>query len=329
MGHKSCTKGKWPKKKYNAHIDINWAQNIGSALILCLSTISVILQPLLSKFFFLINLVSRNGSFFFSSPPYMICVSWSSCFSVEFHMIIAIVTIVYFILLFIFENFCSYCLSHVKVHQRYLSVFLQRWWNGFHQLTTCLDHNVASLWQRHLVFFLCVLILPLLRITLTLVLVFKPLPPPFNFSIVVLFPVISFWYRQFTWVPILLLWWLCAWWMLDTRIDGRWHRDFAWCPGSSMHFTCSTLRLKSLCWQVEFFVFVLLQPLCVRGPFWMPIYQWCVFVRMWSWNPCCQFNVCHVVLCSSKLLTFFFSVWHFLVAYVRQRAVCLFARENI
>lgn len=52
--------------------DMNWSQNIGSALILCLSTISVILQPLLSKFSFLINLVSRNGSFF----PHLICVSW-------------------------------------------------------------------------------------------------------------------------------------------------------------------------------------------------------------------------------------------------------------
>ena len=46
--------------------DMNCSQNIGSALILCLSTISVILQPLLSKFSFLINLVSRNSSF--SSP---------------------------------------------------------------------------------------------------------------------------------------------------------------------------------------------------------------------------------------------------------------------
>lgn len=91
-------KGGNDQKTTNAHTDINWAQNIGSALILCLSTISVILQPLLSKFFFLINLVSRNGSSFFSSPP----LTWSafldksSCFSVEFHMIIAIVTIVYF-----------------------------------------------------------------------------------------------------------------------------------------------------------------------------------------------------------------------------------------
>lgn len=54
---------------------MNWSQNIGSALILCLSTISVILQPLLSKFSFLINLVSRNGRSSFP-PIIFICVSW-------------------------------------------------------------------------------------------------------------------------------------------------------------------------------------------------------------------------------------------------------------
>lgn len=54
---------------------MNWSQNIGSALILCLSTISVILQPLLSKFSFLINLVSRNSRSSFP-PIIFICVSW-------------------------------------------------------------------------------------------------------------------------------------------------------------------------------------------------------------------------------------------------------------
>lgn len=90
-----------------------------------------------------------------------------------------------------------------------------------------------------------------------------------------------FWYRQFTWVC--LVWWLCAWWMLDTRSDGRWHRDFAWCPGSSMHFTCSTLRLKSLCWQVEFFFFFNIYIYCnlfvSEVPFECLFSKWCVFCK--------------------------------------------------
>lgn len=130
MGQKSCIE---ENKKTQFMPCMNWSQNIGSALILSLSTISVILQPLLSKFSFLINLVSRNGSFF---PSFL---DKCSCFLVEFLMIIAIIAIV----------FCSHCLSYKKTFTSSLSAFLQRWLNGFHQLTTCLDHNVASLWQRY------------------------------------------------------------------------------------------------------------------------------------------------------------------------------------
>lgn len=150
--------GKSPKSTHThtrTHIhtqfmpDINWAQNIGSALILCLSTISVILQPLLSKFSFLINLVSRNGSFCFSPPlhdlrfltnlpAFQLSSTWSSPLSPSFCFLISVPTA-----------------CHISKFTSVLSAFLQRWWNGFHQLTTCLDHNVASLWQRHLVYFSC------------------------------------------------------------------------------------------------------------------------------------------------------------------------------
>lgn len=120
--------------------DMNWSQNIGSALILCLSTISVILQPLLSKFSFLINLVSRNSSF--SSPPYyfhLICISWQM-----------------FLLFSCVHDHCHYCHSFLFYWVPLLAMSqssstfaqcLQRWWNGFHQLITCLNHNAICLLQ--------------------------------------------------------------------------------------------------------------------------------------------------------------------------------------
>lgn len=44
------------------------------------------------------------------------------------------------------------------------------------------------------------------------------------------------------------------------------------------------------------------------------------FVSMWSWNLCCQFNVCLVVLWSSKFLTFFYLTFF---CRIRTTAHCL------
>lgn len=141
MGQKSCIEENKKKRKKQFMPDMNWSQNIGSALILSLSTISVILQPLLSKFSFLINLVSRNGSFFSSLD--LRFLTKSSCFFSwvpHDHRPLSP--------LFSVPTACHIYIKKKKFTS-VLSAFLQRWWNGFHQLTTCLDHNVASLWQRH------------------------------------------------------------------------------------------------------------------------------------------------------------------------------------
>lgn len=136
--------------------DMNWSQTIGSALILCLSTISVILQPLLSKFSFLINLVSRNSSF--SSPllfdlrfltdvfAFLLC-SWS----------LPLLQLFFFVCLF-FGSLCLPCLNSSSAFAQ----CLQRWWNGFHQLITCLDHNAVcySLFNFLICYFLCVTLIP-------------------------------------------------------------------------------------------------------------------------------------------------------------------------
>lgn len=136
---------------------------------------------------------------------------------------------------------------HISKFTSVLSAFLQRWWNGFHQLTTCLDHNVASLWQRHLVYFLCPHSLsffsPLIHTNPYLV-----STPPSSLALLfcfLWFPLVLSVHLSFF---IVLVWWLYAWWMFDTRSDGCWHRDFASCPCSLRHFISSTPRLKSLCW---------------------------------------------------------------------------------
>lgn len=120
----------WGKTKFTVHA---WFW-IGSALILCLSTISVILQPLLSKFSFLINLVSRNGSFIFS---HLICVSWQMFLLFLFGSLVPL-TITAIIIIFLVSTSLSY-----KMFTRVLS--LQRWWNGFHQLTTFFGHDNATI----------------------------------------------------------------------------------------------------------------------------------------------------------------------------------------
>lgn len=141
MGQKSCIEENKNDRKHKSMPDINWTQNPGYALILSLFTISVILQPLLSKFSFLINLVSRNSSF---SLPLFLCVSWQ------------------IFLLFSFSSTWSSSMSPLcsvptACHTWKLTAvvscrILQGWWNGFHQLTTCLDHNVARLWQHYPIF---------------------------------------------------------------------------------------------------------------------------------------------------------------------------------
>lgn len=191
-------------------------------------------------------------------------------------MIIAIITIVCFILFF----FSVPTACHIsKVHQRSLSVFLQRWWNGFHQLTTCLDHNVASLWQRHLVyFFLCSHSVFPLDHTNPPRFDFQTPPPPFNFSIVVSFSC------DFLFGIVSSLEFLFCW------FGGSVHGE-CWILGVTGTDTGTLLGVLAVqcllfaahyAWSLcadRWNFFYVLQPLCVRGPFWMPSYTWRVFCK--------------------------------------------------
>lgn len=137
-------------------------------MILCLSTISVILQPLLSKFSFLINLVSRNGSFCFSSldlrfltnlPAFQLNSSWSLPSSPSFYVPI---------------------LGHIY---KSLPAFFPKG-DEIDQLTICLSHAVASslIMPHHLFYF----------IYANLDLCVSDPTPPLNLSINVLIFVIYF-----------------------------------------------------------------------------------------------------------------------------------------
>lgn len=134
---KSCSRSSILRKNKQKHawfeLDLLW---------FCVSPLfSVILQPLLSKFSFLINLVSRNGSFILFLTWF--CVSWSNVLLFDLSSTIAITAIVYFFLF-----------PHHVIYKTFTGVrlpFFKRWWNGFYQLTTCFD-NAAILIFVH---FLC------------------------------------------------------------------------------------------------------------------------------------------------------------------------------
>lgn len=149
------------------------------------------------------------------------------------------------IIAIISPSLCPHSLPYIKVFS-VLSAFFQRWWNGFHQLTICLNHNVASF----------VTMPPHYKLFYFLLNHANPyycVSDPFKFSINVFFFVILC--CQFTWVVILLVWCLNAWcewsvpWVIIMLLQyhwERWHRDFAlWTHNSEWHI----LALAHYTWR--------------------------------------------------------------------------------
>lgn len=159
---------------------------MGSALIfLSLHYFFVILQPLLSKFSFLINLVSRNDRFNFFLSPDLAFLTNLPCFSVDFLMVIAIITI--------FS--CPPPPPLLLMFKPAVSPL--GWWNGFHQLTICLRHNAASLW-------ICCPIRAGLHFSVLLILL----------DVFIYYWHLFFslrWRCRFIWAVVLLVWRLNAW----------------------------------------------------------------------------------------------------------------------
>lgn len=157
-----------------------------------------------------------------------------------------IIAIVYVLFVLGFISVSTPC--HMNVHQRsQRSPMVMKWG---HQLTTFLDHNVASC--DYATIFKVFISFSLGHTNL-----YNLASDPLKFSINI-FCCVFLLYCLYTWVWILLVWCLNAWsewsvpWVTVMLLQqqGSWHRDFAlWsCSGEWWsHFDINTLHLFMLC----------------------------------------------------------------------------------